>query len=63
MSKEKPLTTTDAAKELNVSRSRIYALIKSGRLKAEAFGRDYLIHFADLDAVRERKPGRPSKKL
>lgn len=61
VSKEKILTTEEAAKELGVSQSRIYALVKNGRLKAEPFGKMYLIRFSDLDAVRERKNGRPRK--
>lgn len=59
--KEKLLTTTDAAKELSVHRSRIYALVKSGRLKAEWLGDILVIKLSDLDAVRDRKPGRPKK--
>jgi excisionase family DNA binding protein len=53
------LTTTQAAKELGISRVRIVAMIGAGRLKAEKMGRDWMIQRADLAPVRKRKPGRP----
>lgn len=55
------LTTTDAAEVLNVSLRRVRALIEAGKLPAIKYGRDYLIKESDLELVRERKPGRPSK--
>jgi len=55
------LTPAQAAAELGVSRSRIYHLITAGRLRATKPGRDWQIRPAALDAVRERKPGRPKK--
>jgi len=55
------LTTTQAAKELGISRVRIVAMIGAGRLKAEKMGRDWMIRRADLAPVRKRKPGRPKK--
>ncbi|HEX8523207.1 MAG TPA: helix-turn-helix domain-containing protein [Tepidisphaeraceae bacterium] len=58
----KLLGTTQAAKELGVTPRRVLALIEDGRLKAEKIGRDYLINPKDLNAVRERKPGRPPAK-
>jgi excisionase family DNA binding protein len=54
------LTTSEAAERLGVTRWRVNALIKSGRLKAEKKGQIYLISERDLAAVMERKPGRPS---
>lgn len=54
-----PMTVADAAKELGVSERRIRAMVGSGRLKAAKFGRAWMIDPVDLDAVRERKPGRP----
>jgi excisionase family DNA binding protein len=53
------LTTTQAAERLGVSRRRVLAMIRSGRLRAERIGRDWLIAEADLALVQERKPGRP----
>jgi len=55
-------TTDKAALRLKISRRRVQALIKAGRLRAEKVGRDYLIKPADLAAVRVRKPGRPKGK-
>jgi excisionase family DNA binding protein len=55
------LTTNGAADELGVSRARVLALIRTGRLKAEKMGRDWMIRRRDLAAVRDRKPGRPRK--
>lgn len=54
-----PITTQVAADELGVSRRRVQAMIRAGRLPATKYGRDWLISSADLDAVRDRKPGRP----
>jgi excisionase family DNA binding protein len=53
------LTTQQAAGKLGVTRRRVLAMIKAGRLKGEKFGRDWMIDSADLAAVRHRKPGRP----
>ena len=59
------ITTEEAARELGVTPQRVRALIKAGRLKAKSVGvgnrATYLIRPADLDAVRDRKPGRPPK--
>ena len=59
---KKYLSTRDAAKELGVSDSRIRHLILAGRLKAQKLGWVCLILPEDLDAVRDRKPGRPWQK-
>lgn len=56
------LTTQDAANKLGVHRSRIHALIQSGRLPAVKFGNVYMIKESDLRLVEDRKPGRPPKK-
>jgi len=58
---ERLLTTKQAAEELGVHQSRIYALINSHRLQATRFGNSWMIKESDLEAVRVRKPGRPSK--
>ena len=59
------LTTNQVAAELGVTPQRVRALIRSGRLKAKTIGEGnratYLILPADLEAVRDRKPGRPRK--
>jgi excisionase family DNA binding protein len=57
----KIISTTEAARRLNVSPSRIRAMIGSGRLKAIKVGKVWLIDPKDLDAVKERKVGRPRK--
>lgn len=53
------LTTAQAAERLGVTRWRVNALIKAGRLKAQKMGQIFLIEEGDLEAVRVRKPGRP----
>lgn len=59
---EKKLTTNEAAQELGVTPVRVRAMIRAGRLHAEKHGRDYMIKKSDIEPLRERKPGRPSKK-
>lgn len=51
------LTTQEAADILEVSRSRVIALIRAGRLPAEKFGSQWAIKEEDLDLVKDRKPG------
>jgi excisionase family DNA binding protein len=53
------LTTKQASEILGVSRRRVIALIEQGKLKARKFSNVYMIAPKDLDAVRERKSGRP----
>jgi excisionase family DNA binding protein len=57
----KIISTTEAARRLNVSPSRIRAMISSGRLKAMKVGKVWLIDPKNLDAVKDRKVGRPRK--
>jgi excisionase family DNA binding protein len=52
-------TTTTAAAELGVTPGRVCAMIAAGRLQATRVGRDWLIRSKALNAVRDRKPGRP----
>lgn len=54
------LTVEQVAQELGVSIWRVYALIREGRIAAQKFGKQYAISPDALDAVRDRKPGRPS---
>ena len=56
------ITTKEASKCLGVHRSRLNALIKTGRLPAVKYGNLYLIKESDLRLVKDRKPGRPAKK-
>jgi excisionase family DNA binding protein len=57
----KIISTTEAAKRLKVSPSRIRAMTGSGRLKAMKVGKVWLIDPKDLDSVKDRKVGRPRK--
>jgi excisionase family DNA binding protein len=61
VSEKKMLTTSEVAEMLGVTRWRINALIRDGRLKAEKFGQIFLIKEEDLKMVLVRKPGRPPK--
>jgi excisionase family DNA binding protein len=61
MVKDGMLTTPEVAQKLGVSTRRVLALIKSGRLPSEQYGRDHLIKESDLKLVEDRKPGRPPK--
>lgn len=63
MSKDetKLLSVKQAAAALGVNRQRVQQLIESKRLPAEKVGAFYVIREADLELVRERKAGRPSK--
>ena len=58
----KYLTTGDAGRMLGVNASRVRQLILAGRLKAEKFGSAWMILPRDLEAVRDRRPGRPWSK-
>jgi excisionase family DNA binding protein len=55
------LTTKQAAEKLGITPRRVQALIESGRLPAQKFGRDYQIKEKDLELVENRKVGRPRK--
>ena len=57
----KIITTTEAAKRLGVTPNRVRALIEAKRLKAFKYGREWLIDPKDLEAVKNRKVGRPKK--
>ena len=57
----KIITTTEAAKRLGVTPTRVRALIEAKRLKAFKYGREWLSDPKDLDAVKVRKVGRPKK--
>lgn len=55
----KLLTTKEAAERLDVTSTRIRAMILAGRLPAEKFGHVHMIREEDLALVADRKPGRP----
>jgi excisionase family DNA binding protein len=57
----KIISTTEAARRLGVTANRVRVLIRTKRLKAIKVGHEWLIDPKDLDAVRERKVGRPRK--
>ena len=46
---------------MKVSPSRVRKMIQAKRLKAIKVGREWLIDPTDLEAVKERKVGRPRK--
>jgi excisionase family DNA binding protein len=59
---DKLLTTKEAADELGLTLRAVQKMIESGRLKAEKYGRDYLIPLTSLDGIeRKSKAGRPPK--
>jgi len=57
----KIISTTEAASRLGVTANRVRVLIRAKRLKAIKVGHEWLIDPKDLDAVKERKVGRPRK--
>ena len=57
----KIISTAEAARRLGVTPNRVRALIEAKRLKAFKYGREWLIDPKDLDAVKDRKVGRPRK--
>jgi len=57
----KIISTAEAAKRLGVTQNRVRALIEAKRLKATKVGNVWLIDPKDLDAVKDRKVGRPRK--
>lgn len=58
---EKLISSKEAAEKLGVSLRRVQALITSGRLPAQKIGNSYVVNEKDLELVKERTPGRPSK--
>jgi excisionase family DNA binding protein len=60
------LTTEQAAAELGVNDSRVRQLIRAGELKAQQFGRAYLLELAEVKKLVGKlgnggKVGRPPK--
>ena len=56
------LTTKETAEKLGISTGRVRQMILAGQLEAEKFGRDLMIKENDIQAVENRKTGRPPKK-
>ena len=56
------LSTRDAATRLGITPRRVVALIRAGRLPALRVGRAWVIREADLELVKDRRPGRPSNR-
>jgi excisionase family DNA binding protein len=57
----KIIDTTEAARRLSVTPTRVRAMINSGRLKATKVGIVWMIDPKDLDELKDRKVGRPRK--
>jgi excisionase family DNA binding protein len=57
----KIIGTAEAARRLGVTQNRVLALIDAKRLKATKIGNAWLIDPKDLEAVKDRKVGRPRK--
>ncbi|HKO42698.1 MAG TPA: helix-turn-helix domain-containing protein [Pyrinomonadaceae bacterium] len=57
----KIINTDEAARRLGVTANRVRALIAAKRLKAMKLGHAWLIDPKDLEAVKNRTPGRPRK--
>lgn len=55
------VTTASAAIRLDVTRRRVNAMIQSGRLPAKRSGREWEIEIDSLQALGERKAGRPRR--
>jgi len=55
------ISTAEAAKCLGVTTDRVRKMIVAKRLRAIKVGREWLIDPKDLDAVKDRKVGRPRK--
>jgi len=57
------ISTPEAARMLGVSDGRIRQMVASGQLPAKKEGRDNMVRFTDVEALRTkpRKAGRPKK--
>ena len=49
------LTVTEAATELRISKSTVFALLKSGELTGIKLGRDRCVHRASIAALLDRR--------
>ncbi len=56
------LTTSEAAKKLQVTPIRVRQMIREGKIQAKQVGRDYVIEESSLETVKTYgKAGRPKK--
>jgi excisionase family DNA binding protein len=55
------ISSKEAAERLGLSLRRVQALITAGRLPAQKIGNSYVVDEKDLELVKERKAGRPTK--
>lgn len=55
------MTTVEAGKRLGVGTQRVRDLIENGRLKAQKYGRDWMIEESEVASFKRGKPGRPKK--
>jgi excisionase family DNA binding protein len=55
------ISSKEAAEKLGLSLRRVQALITAGRLPAQKIGNSYVVDEKDLELVKERKAGRPTK--
>lgn len=64
MPSEPLYTTKEVAEKLGISRQRVHILIKDGRLKAQKFGRVWLVPESAIDNIgpSTKRMGRPPKK-
>ena len=64
---KKYISTAEAAKLLGISRIAVYKRIKTGRLKAEKFGRNFVVDINKLgndnDIVIETKPSEKKEQI
>jgi excisionase family DNA binding protein len=61
-SEDEQISTTEAAKRLNISRKRVHQLIEEKKLPAKKVGKVWIIEAKDLSLVQNRPPvGRPKK--
>lgn len=54
-----PMSVAEAAHAVGLSRARVDALIRSGRIPARRIGRQYVIDDLEPLLTRSRQPGRP----
>jgi excisionase family DNA binding protein len=59
--KIKRITTSEAARLLNISKTRVLQLVNAGVISAERVGKQFVLKDKDVKAARGRKPGRPHK--
>ncbi len=61
MSVDRLLTTRQVAEKLGVTDSQVRYLILRGKLPAQKLGHINVVKESDIEAVKERKVGRPPK--